>query len=423
MHAFCRDCLHSAGPAETRCLACRSPRLLRHAELGQLTIAHIDCDAFYAAVEKRDDPALRDKPVIIGGGHRGVVSTACYIARIKGVRSAMPMFKALALCPEAVVIKPNMEKYLSAGRQVRQLMQDLTPLVQPVSIDEAFLDLTGTERLHGRSAALSLAWFAREAEARIGITVSAGLSHNKFLAKIASDLDKPRGFSVIGRAETTAFLAARPVGMIWGVGRAMQDKLARDGVTMIGQLQSRDKGDLMRRYGSMGARLYHLARGEDLRSVSTGDEDSKSISAETTFNDDLSDFAALEPVLWRLSEKVSQRAKAEGLGGITVTLKLKSADFKLRTRNTTLDEPTLLANRIFDAARPLLIKEANGTRYRLLGVGISGLQPVDGKAAPHTLDQRESALAKAELAIDKLRDKFGRHAVERGIALKGERSH
>ncbi len=226
---------------ERRCLACGSPRLLRHAELHDLSTAHIDCDAFYAAVEKRDNPALADKPVIIGGGTRGVVSTACYVARIKGVKSAMPMFKALKLCPEAVVIKPNMKKYAEAGRQVRALMETVTPLVEPISIDEAFLDLAGTARLHGHSPALTLAQLITDITAKVGITASVGLSYNKYLAKVASDLEKPRGFSVLGKAEAKAFLAARSVSLIWGVGRAMQEQLAKDGITLIGQLQAMDK--------------------------------------------------------------------------------------------------------------------------------------------------------------------------------------
>lgn len=414
---ICRSCLKEIGERDSRCLACHSPRLLRHAELHQLTIAHLDCDAFYAAIEKRDDPSLNDKPLIVGGGHRGVVSTACYIARIKGVRSAMPMFQALKLCPEAVVIRPNMQKYVEVSRQVRQLMQTLTPLVQPLSIDEAFMDLTGTERLHGHSAALSLAQLSLDVEEQIGITVSIGLSHNKFLAKVASDLDKPRGFSVIGKEETRAFLAARPVSLIWGVGKAMQAQLAKDGISQIAQLQTREKSDLMRRYGSMGARLYHLSRGEDTREVSIDDE-AKSIGAETTFHTDIADYKELERILWRMSEKVSRRAKDDELAGVTVTLKLKTADFKLRTRATTLNDPTMLADRIFSASQPLLRKEADGTRFRLLGVSISHLSPMDNSAPVMSLDAHVTARAKAELAIDRLRHKFGRDAVEKGLVFK-----
>jgi DNA polymerase-4 len=416
---FCRDCLAAVAEAERRCHACRSPRLARHAELHDLAIAHIDCDAFYAAIEKRDNPELKDKPVIVGGGTRGVVSTCCYVARIKGVRSAMPMFKARALCPEAVVIKPDMAKYAVVGREVRAQMLELTPLVEPISIDEAFLDLSGTQRLHGMSPALSLAKLIATIEAKIGITASVGLSHNKYLAKVASDLEKPRGFSVIGRAEAKNFLAPRPVSLIWGVGRAFQDQLARDGISRIGQLQAIDKIELMKRYGSMGARLYHLARGEDSRRVSP-DDDTKSIGAETTFNSDISAYAELERILWRLSEKVSRRAKGAGLAGQTVILKLKTADFRTRTRNTMLAEPTLMANRIFEAAAPLLRRETVGMAFRLIGVSISHLTEAMAGTEAETLDARVAARSKAEIAMDRLRDKFGRDAIERGIVLGGD---
>jgi len=413
---FCRDCFTPVSGDERRCRSCGSPRLLRHPELHQLSIAHIDCDAFYAAVEKRDRPELADKPLIVGGGTRGVVSTACYIARIHGVRSAMPMFKALKLCPDAVVIKPDMAKYSAAGKVVRELMLEVTPLVEPLSIDEAFLDLTGTSRLHGMSPALTLAHLIAKISKKVGITASVGLSHNKFLAKIASDLEKPRGFSVLGRAETLSFLASKPVGFIWGVGKAMQEELARGGITMISQLQQMEKNELMKRYGSMGARLYHLSRGEDQRIVST-DDHSKSISAETTFNTDIADRAELERILWPLAEKVSRRAKAEGVAGHTVVLKLKTADFKLRTRNVSLADPTLLANRIYDAALPLLQREATGTAFRLIGVGISGLVVAKPEQETETLDVTTAARARAELAVDRIRDKFGRASVGRGITF------
>ena len=415
---FCRDCLKAVSGDERRCAACGSPRLIRHPELHTLSIAHIDCDAFYAAIEKRDNPDLADKPVIVGGGVRGVVSTCCYVARIRGVRSAMPMFKALKLCPEATVIRPNMTKYSEVGREVRKLMQDLTPAVEPLSIDEAFLDLSGTARLHGMSPALSLAKLINTITTRIGITASVGLSANKFLAKIASDLEKPRGFSVLGQTEARAFLAERPVGFIWGVGKATQDELARGGITRIAQLQAMEKTELMRRYGSMGARLYHLSRGEDLRRVSN-DDHAKSISAETTFNTDISSLDELEPTLWELSEKVSRRAKADNAAGLTVVLKLKTKDFKTRTRNATLEEPTSLATRIYETAAPMLKREATGTEFRLIGVGITNLTEADAGHETETLDSHVAARARAELAIDKLRGKFGRKAVERGIVLRG----
>ena len=412
---FCRDCFAAVQPQDTRCPTCRRPRLKRHPEIHDLSIAHIDCDAFYAAVEKRDNPDLKDKPVIIGGGTRGVVSTACYVARIKGVRSAMPMFKALALCPEATVIRPDIRKYSAVGKEVRELMLELTPQVEPISIDEAFLDLTGTTRLHGRSPAVSLATLLKTIETKIGISASAGLSYNKYLAKVASDLEKPRGFSIIGKAEAKSFLAEKSVSLIWGVGRAFQSQLLKDGITLIGHLQNMERNELMRRYGVMGARLYHLSRGEDARNVSPHDE-TKSISAETTFNHDISSFEALERVLWQLSEKVSRRAKHDGLSGLTVVLKLKATDFKIRSRNTTLDEPTQLAHRIFSAALPLLKREATGNEFRLIGVGISHLSEAVAETA--SLDAKFEALTKAERAIDKLRGKFGKHAVERGLSFK-----
>ncbi|MDH6229491.1 DNA polymerase-4 [Mesorhizobium soli] len=422
-HGFCRDCLTLQRGSGLRCSACGSPRLARHPELYSLRIAHIDCDAFYAAVEKRDNPELKDKPVIIGGGKRGVVSTACYIARIHGVRSAMPMFKALEACPEAVVIKPDMEKYVRVGREVRAMMQALTPLVEPLSIDEAFLDLSGTERLHGRPPALVLARFTQAVEKEIGITVSAGLSYCKFLAKVASDFRKPRGFSIIGQAEALGFLAEQPVTMIWGVGKAFAATLEQDGIRMISQLQRMERGELMRRYGTMGDRLYRLSRGQDERRV-VPDHDAKSVSAETTFDTDLASAADLVPVLRALSEKVSARLKKAGIAGRTVVLKLKTSDFKIRTRNRQLADPTRLADRIFQTGLQLLEKETDGTRYRLLGIGVSDLSDADRADPPDLVDVQARKRALAEGAIDALRDKFGKKAVETGYTFgKGRNAH
>jgi DNA polymerase-4 len=412
---FCRDCLTPA--AGLRCRACGSPRIAAHPEIGSLAIAHVDCDAFYAAIEKRDDPSLADKPVIIGGARRGVVSTACYIARISGVRSAMPMFKALELCPDAVVIRPNMEKYVEVGHQVRALMQELTPLVEPISIDEAFLDLSGTERLHGAVPALTIARFVRRVEQEIGITISVGLSFNKFLAKIASDLDKPRGFSVIGRGEAVSFLADKPVGMIWGVGRALAARLADDGIKTIGQLQRMEETDLARRYGVMGMRLARLSRADDRRVVEPRQE-AKSIGAETTFEHDLADFGSLRPILRRLSEKVSARLKRADLAASNVTLKLKSGDFKLRTRSRQLADPTRLADRIFRIAEQLLSHETDGTTYRLIGVSVSDFSDPRLADPDDLVDPAAAKRAKAEEAIDKVRGKFGKAAVEHGLTFR-----
>ncbi|MCK0197590.1 DNA polymerase IV [Ancylobacter sp. 6x-1] len=418
---FCRDCL-ARSIRNGRCAACGSPRAVQHDELFDLHIAHIDCDAFYAAVEKRDDPSLRDKPLIIGGGRRGVVSTACYIARIYGVRSAMPMFKALQLCPDAVVIRPNMAKYAAVGREVRERMLHLTPLVEPLSIDEAFLDLAGTERLHGEPPAIALARLAGEVEREIGITLSVGLAPNKFLAKIASDLDKPRGFAVIGQAEARAFLGPRPVGTIWGVGRATQERLGRDGYRLIADLQSADEAELARRYGAEGLRLARLARGDDSRRVNP-ERETKSISSETTFDSDVVDFRALEQHLFALAQKVSGRMKKAGFAGRTVTLKLKTSDFRLLTRARSLEDPTQLAHRIFAAARDLLIREATGvTRYRLIGVGLSELCDPALADPPDLIDPGQAKRSAAERAMDALRSKFGGDAITPGILLDGRRN-
>jgi DNA polymerase-4 len=414
--SFCRDCLTDAPEIAARCPACGSPRLARHRELDTLTIAHVDCDAFYATIEKRDDPSLADRPVVVGGGKRGVVAAACYIARTYGIRSAMPMFEALRRCPQAVVVKPAMAKYAKVGREVRRAMLDLTPLVEPLSIDEAFLDLTGTERLHGMNAAKVLARFGRQVERELGITVSIGLSANKFLAKIASDMDKPRGFAVLGQAEAAAFLAPKPVGFIYGVGAVSAARLAADGYRLIADLQRADARELMRRYGEEGMRLARLAHGIDARSVDSTRE-TKSISSETTFERDIGEFRPLEQTLWALTEKVSARLKAEALAGSTVTLKLKSADFKLRTRAQALGAPTQLAARIFDSGRELLRREVGAMKFRLIGIGVSNLADADGSDLADLLDRRG---AQAEHAVDRLREKFGRDAVVKGLALEDE---
>jgi DNA polymerase IV len=412
--SFCRDCLADAAPGDGRCSACGSPRLIRHPELESLSVAHIDCDAFYATVEKRDDPSLAAEPVIVGGGKRGVVAAACYVARIYGVRSAMPMFEALRLCPHARVIRPNMEKYAKAGREVRRMMLALTPLVEPLSIDEAFLDLSGTARLHGLAPAKALARFADEVERTLRITVSIGLSCNKFLAKVASDLDKPRGFAVLGAREVAAFLAPKPVSFIFGVGAVSATRYARDGFARIADLQRAGEIELMRRYGEEGRRLWRLAHGIDERKVDPARE-TKSISSETTFEHDIAGFAALERILWNLSEEVSARLKHNDLAGATITLKLKTADFKIRTRAQSLETPTQLAGRIFAAARMLLRRETNGTQFRLLGVGVSALASAD-QADPADLVDGRAALA--EHAVDELRARFGDNVLVRGLGFE-----
>ena len=389
-----------------------------HDELWDLSIAHMDCDAFYASVEKRDNPELRDKPVIIGGGKRGVVSTACYIARIRGVRSAMPMFQALKLCPDAVVVRPRMEAYAEASRAVRALMDELTPQIEPLSLDEAFLDLTGTARLHGAPPAIMLARLAKRMKEELGLSGSIGLSHNKFLAKVASDLDKPRGFSVIGRAETVNFLKPKPARLIWGIGPATQASLDKAGIHTIGDLHRWEKDQLTERFGQTGERLFHLARGEDFRRISPN-APVKSISKETTFFEDTSDPDVLDGHLWRLSEQVSARAKAKDKAGRVVTLKLKTKAFKTITKRQSLHQPTQMADTIYRVARSLYDATGHTGPFRLIGVGISDLTAArDADREGDLLDPDAGRRANAERATDKIRAKFGDDAIKKGRALR-----
>ena len=410
--ALCRDC-GTTPPATRRCPACGSPRVISHPELHDLSIAHFDCDAFYAAIEKRDQPALADRPVIVGGGRRGVVAAACYIARQRGVHSAMPMFKALAACPDAAVLRPDMAKYAATARQIRTLLLQATPLVEAASIDEAFLDLSGTRLLHGCSPAGVCSRLALKIEDSLGITVSIGLSYNKFLAKLASDLDKPRGFAVIGRGDADGFLAARPVSDLWGVGRALQRRLAADGIRTIGQIRGVDEGTLVARYGAIGRRLCRFAIGVDDRSVEPL-APPKSLSAETTFDRDLDDLRSLEGALWPLCERVSERLKARHLAGRTVVLKLKTRQFRLLTRSHRLPAPTQLADTLFTVARPLLAAEVRGTPFRLIGIGCSDLVSGDLADPPDLLDAAQTRKRKVEAAIDAVRAKLGPNAIGKG---------
>ncbi|MSO93996.1 MAG: DNA polymerase IV [Rhodospirillales bacterium] len=419
MPTLCRDCtaLESSPAPSGRCPRCGSRRLVGHPELTRLSLAHIDCDAFYAAVEKRDNPAIRGKPVIVGGGRRGVVSACCYIARIKGVRSAMPMFEARARCPEAVVISPDMQKYAAVGRQILALMQATTPLVEPLSIDEAFLDLAGTEGVNGGSAAETLAKLALRIETEIGVTVSVGLSYNKFLAKVASDLDKPRGFAVIGRAEAVDFLKERPVGLIPGVGKVLQKQLADDGIRLIGDLARHGEAALTKRYGTVGGRLARLSAGEDGRGVDP-EGPAKSLSAETTFEADLADPKVLARELWRLCERLSDRLKKVRLGAGGITLKLKTRRFRLITRSRQLGQPTMLAEEIYRNALPLLEVETDGRRFRLIGIGASRFVDAEDADAPDLIDPIKTRRAKVERAIDDVRRRFGLGAIGKGRSLR-----
>ena len=416
MDTLCRDCGERPRPDAEACRACGSGRIVRHQELHGLAIAHLDCDAFYATIEKRDRPELRDLPVIVGGRHRGVVAACCYIARTYGVHSAMPMFQALRACPQATVIQPDMAKYAAVGQAVRAMMQDLTPLVEPLSIDEAFMDFAGTEALLRASPAETLAALARRVESELSITVSIGLSYNKFLAKIASDLDKPRGFAVIGRAEARSFLADQPVGLLWGVGQAMRERLARDGITRIGELAELGEQALTLRYGQIGRRLALSARGEDDRRVSPNRE-AKSLSSEITLDQDIAELDKLRPILWQLAETVARRLKKAGLAGEGVTLKLKTADFRTLTRSRRLNGATQSPEVLFHRVEPLLADEADGRAFRLIGIGAQGLVEADSLGQGDLFGGTDPAGGRIDEAMDAVRARFGPKAIVKGRGL------
>jgi DNA polymerase-4 len=415
MKSICRECLWTGAEAMARCPACGSPRVASDPELDQLSIAHLDCDAFYASVEKRDRPELRDKPVIVGGGVRGVVTTACYVARLHGVGSAMPMYRALKACPDAVVIKPDFAKYTEVSRRIFAMVRALTPLVQTLSLDEAWIDLSGTEQLNGGPPALQLIRLQQRIEAETGLTVSIGLAPNRFLAKIASELDKPRGFSVIGAANARALLANKSVRILPGVGPVFGKTLVSDGYAAVGDLAAADVRDLVKRYGETGLRLHDLSHARDARSVNP-EHDRRGMSAENTFNTDLTTSEDLESELWALCEKVASKARRDGVASRVIVLKLRRSDFKIITRRKTLPEPVQTARALFAVGRELLKPEL-GRPYRLIGIGMADIQ--DAEDAPDSLfASAETKTLKTETIIDALRARFGAGAVVAGRALK-----
>ena len=411
--ALCRDC--GAAPPGPTCPVCGSRRIVRHPELFTLSVAHVDCDAFFASVEKRDRPELAGRPVIVGGGVRGVVAASCYVARMHGVRSAMPMWQALKACPDAEVIRPDMPKYAAAARHIRTLMQDLTPLVQPLSIDEAVLDLSGTQALHGAPPAAVLARFALRVEQEVRVTISVGLARNRLLSKLAAGRDKPRGFAVLG-SDAAAVLAHEPVRLLPGVGPAQERKLHALGLTHLMHLQALDDRAARLRLGDDGPALAHRARGEDSRPINPH-RDTKSVSAETTFDADLADPALLENHLWRMAEKLARRLREGGFAAGGVVLKLKTARFATRTRNARLPGPTALPDSLFAAGRSLLLREADGTAFRLIGLGASPLLPGALADQPDLADPDAPRRAATQRAVDALRGRFGEGVIRRGRGL------
>lgn len=379
---LCRECTEMVEPDGSTCPLCGSQRLKSHAELQTLDIAHIDCDAFYASVEKRDNAELRYVPLIVGhAGGRGVVTTACYIARRFGVRSAMPMFQARELCPHATIVPPDMAKYRRVSSGIRAIFESATEIIEPVSLDEAYLDLTPENLLGDVPAAQALALIARRVEREIGITVSIGLSANKFLAKLASEMEKPRGFSVIGRQEARKLLAPMAVSKINGVGAVTARRLESAGLVTIGDLQMNSEAELIARLGKFGRRLASYASGEDDRVV-TPHRTAKSISAETTFRTNMAASANLIEAARPLCDRVAAALARKGVAGGTVVLKLKTHDFRLITRNRRLPHPTQRASVLLTAARPLIEGEADGRSFRLIGIGVDHLFPANAADPP-----------------------------------------
>jgi DNA polymerase-4 len=375
--ALCRDCCRIADGHGSACARCGGMRLVAHPELETLGIAHIDCDAFYAAVEKRDRPELAAQPVIIGhAGNRGVVVTACYIARTFGVRSAMPMYQAIALCPAAVVIAPDMAKYRRASAAIRVIFQAATSIIEPLSLDEAYLDLTDAYRTEAPPAAEALAVIAARIEQEVGITVSIGLSGNKFLAKLASDVDKPRGFSVIGRSEAKSFLSPLSVRKIHGVGAVTARRMEDAGIRTAADLQQLAPAELAARFGKLGQRLALYAIGEDDRRV-TPDRPVKSISAETTLDADTPSSRELRAIARPLAQRVAEQLVRRGVAARSVVLKLKTSRFRIVTRRRLLPYPTQRAAVIFTHLAPMIDREADGRLFRLIGVGVGEVGSAD----------------------------------------------
>lgn len=418
MYHICKECTYQFKKEIycDRCPNCKSPRLLSHRELNILHIAHIDCDAFYASVEKRDNPKLKNKPVIVGGGKRGVVAACCYISRINGVHSAMPMYKALKMCPDAEVIPPNMNKYIRIGHEVKNLMRKTTPLVESLSIDEAFLDLSGTQKLHHANPVKTLLKLSQLIESEIGITVSIGLSYNKFLAKTASEIEKPRGFSIIGKLETTSFLNPRPISSIWGIGNSISKQLEKDGLTTISQLHELTEHNLIEKYGKIGKRLFHFSRGEDDRPVQPNNI-AKSISKETTFAQNIINMDQLLLRLWPLCESISDQLKVKKLAASTITIKLKTNSFNTISRSRTLQQPTQLAEIIYQEAKLLLKSEVKGTSYRLIGVSVKKFAKPEEADLMNLLSEKLEHMVKLEGAMEIVRKKFGQPSIKKGRAL------
>ncbi len=377
-------------------------------------VIHVDMDAFYAAIEQRDHPELRGKPVLVGGDPRGrgVVSTASYEARPYGCHSAMPMATAVRLCPQAVVIRPRMERYVEVSRRVFAILEEFTPLVEPLSIDEAFLDVTGTTRLFGSPVTIAQT-LKRRIHEETELTGSTGVAPNKFLAKLASDLEKPDGLVVVGEDEVQAFLDPLPISRLWGVGKATLPKLERLGVHTFGDLRRLSAEELRDRFGESGDHFYRLVRGIDDRPV-VPDREAKSISHEVTFPTDVSDRAYLRSILLDQVEHVARRLRRHRQFGRTVTVKIRAGDFTTITRSATLPEPTDCTDTLWEATAALFDEWLRKRRYpvRLIGMGVSHLSPQVGRQLQ--LFEGAPAASRLDQTVDRILDRFGNGAIHRG---------
>jgi DNA polymerase IV len=384
------------------------------------TVLHIDMDAFFASVELLDHPDLVDKPVIVGHrSGRSVVTAANYVARRYGVNSAMPMSIALRKCPSAIVLEPHMKRYQEYSAQVMGIFSDITPLVEPLSIDEAFLDVAGARRIHGSPAVIG-ALIRRRVEEETGLTCSVGAASSKFIAKLASSRAKPNGMLVIPADSTLAFLHPLPVSALWGVGQTTENALHRLGLRHIGDIANTPLPVLQGSLGeAAGRKLHDLAWARDPRSV-TVEREEKSVGHETTFEHDVTDVARLRSEILRLSDAVAVRLRRSGSVGRTVVLKLRYTDFTTVTRSRTLPEPTNVGRRIYDeAVASFELLAARGIRVRLIGVRVEHLGDGDGVGVG--LWDPDDDWREAELAVDSVTAKFGRGTVRPASHLKTDK--
>ena len=388
-------------------------------------ILHVDMDAFYSSVEERDNPSLRGMPVIVGGTPegRGVVAAANYVVRRFGVHSAMATARALQLCPDAIVLKPRMEHYAQISKQIREILHRYTPVVEPLSLDEAFLDATGSVQLFGSVETIGRA-IKTAIRSELNLVASVGVAPNKFLAKLASDIDKPDGFTVIEPDAVRDFLSPLPVGRIWGVGKVTGQRFERLGIQTIGQLRTLSLQQLQDEFGQNGVHFWELARGIDNRSV-VPDREAKSISHETTFADDICDMDALRAWLMELTEQVSRRLRSHEMKGRTVHLKVRYSNFDTYTRSRSVLPATNTTSRLWSTVLNLLTSELpdRPLAVRLLGMGVSNLQtqrPVQKDLFPEEQDRKDS---KIDEVADKIRDRFGAASLRRASTVQHNAEH